>query len=511
MKNDEAAKAGAPTAEAEDTDINVATLGDFNPPAHLLSAAKAAWNAFISRFESREAAGEAIYTALFEAAPSLRSLFTTAKAVQAVKFMVSFQNIVSISHDAANLRALLETLGFQHMHLEVTVPRVNVFRDAILDMLEVELADKVTPEARDGLVALLNYLGGGLIYVRTQYSARLTILVDSWKQVNSKKDAKLPGMTPGHDAGASTSFEGALVPTNGHNGKGASKPGKDLNGDGSREGSLDNLMMDSPMALAGLPTTFADMFQINAAVMGYGKSASSWMVDVLDSLDALVMNAANGSREKEECDVLLLRLSKHPQGAVKLAEFKACMLAALRSMLPKDWTTQHEEAWTWLWNNVASMLQVNMGSPQIWEKALERTLPTIEGARLADLCRAIYAKFFELAPIGQDYFKQSSTRLHFIAGRIVEMTLELYRTPKKLVSEISALGLRHVGFGIPTELFSPFVTATVEVIRLCTTEDIVMDAFRWSLGLIAKILVRTITEGSTVVMKAINADRKSVV
>lgn len=52
---------------------------------------------------------------------------------------------------------------------------------------------------------------------------------------------------------------------------------------------------------------------------------------------------------------------------------------------------------------------------------------------------------------GQDYFKQSNTRLHFIADRATVMSLELLGEPWHMVDEISALGLRHVGYGIPTE------------------------------------------------------------
>lgn len=52
---------------------------------------------------------------------------------------------------------------------------------------------------------------------------------------------------------------------------------------------------------------------------------------------------------------------------------------------------------------------------------------------------------------GQDYFKQSNTRLHFIAERATQMGLELLGEPWQMVDEISALGLRHVGYGIPTE------------------------------------------------------------
>ena len=58
--------------------------------------------------------------------------------------------------------------------------------------------------------------------------------------------------------------------------------------------------------------------------------------------------------------------------------------------------------------------------------------------------------FFTAAPAGQDYFKQSNTYLHFIADRVIEMTLEIYQSPVKMVDDVSALGLRHVGSAIPT-------------------------------------------------------------
>jgi len=63
-----------------------------------------------------------------------------------------------------------------------------------------------------------------------------------------------------------------------------------------------------------------------------------------------------------------------------------------------------------------------------------------------------------------------SWRLHFIADRVIEMTLE-----------------------------------TCVVLSVTTDMDCI-EAFRWSLGLISKMLVRTIQEGSTIVMKAINSN-----
>jgi hypothetical protein len=67
-----------------------------------------------------------------------------------------------------------------------------------------------------------------------------------------------------------------------------------------------------------------------------------------------------------------------------------------------------------------------------------------------------------------------------------------------------------VGYGIPTEMFGPFVTACVEVIGSKTSDKTAVESYRWSLGLISKILVRTITEGSTIVMRAINQNSQKL-
>ena len=49
-------------------------------------------------------------------------------------------------------------------------------------------------------------------------------------------------------------------------------------------------------------------------------------------------------------------------------------------------------------------------------------------------------------------------------------------TPLKMVGDISALRLRHVSYGIPTELFGHFVSACLEMLRTHTKVDSVIDA-----------------------------------
>lgn len=72
-----------------------------------------------------------------------------------------------------------------------------------------------------------------------------------------------------------------------------------------------------------------------------------------------------------------------------------------------------------------------------------------------------------------------------------------------MTEQISALGLRHVGYGIPTHLIEPFANCFVEVLREnAPGEETALEGFQWSIGLVAKILIRVIQEGSTIVMKA---------
>merc|ERR1712066_861340 len=134
------------------------------------------WNTFMRSAESREAAGEAIYAALFDAAPSLQSLFKTPRAVMAMRFMNGLNNIIMNLLDPKASKVIVETLGFQHLDLEVTIPRVVIFRDAIIELLAVELGARLSKKAKEGFCTFLNYVGGSYIYVRVKFADRLKIL-----------------------------------------------------------------------------------------------------------------------------------------------------------------------------------------------------------------------------------------------------------------------------------------------------------------------------------------------
>lgn len=488
----QAAEREASSADAS-SEIKVNTLDELQMDTTMVQAVQSAWAAFCGGSGSREAAGNAIYQALYDGAPSLQSLFTTPRAVQAMRFINGLQDLVVKMSKPKELKVAIETLGFGHLNLEVTIPRVVVFRDAIVDLLEVELGPRFSPTAKDGWKALLNYIGGAIIFVKAHTSDRVKILVDSWKLVNNQeKDKFVREAEEEEDRGGVLTDDAEMTSEDKEE---AAKAAAQTKGNG--------------MMSQGVPTTYNDMFKVNAQVMGLTRG--QWMDEVLDCFDAIVTNAAQSDRLKQECDVLVLRISNTREDNVNLPEYKSCMLASLRSLLPKDWSTAHEVAWSWLWDNVERLLKKVLGQPVVWEEALTRLFDSIDENQGYEMRREIYNRFFAAAPTGQDYFKQSDTRLHFIATKVLDFTRELFHEPVRMVDDISALGLRHVGYAIPTELFGPFVTACIEVMGTLSTDQVALESFRWSLALISAMLVRTITEGSTIVMKAINCNSSKMV
>jgi uncharacterized membrane protein YgcG len=440
------------------------------------------WYGYINGCASRDAAGAAIYSALFDSAPSLQSLFKTPRAVMAMRFMNGISSMIEVLDDPVKLKTQVETLGFQHLDLEVTVPRVVIFRDAIVDLLVMEMGAKMSTLGQNAISAFLGYVGGAYIYIRKNYAERIRIIAKSWAIANNKTDEVDEEIH--HDDEQKQEVMEVQEKV-----------------EARTSGEISNNKM-----VTKVPTTFSEMFMFNSAVMGYG--ADFWMQEILTSFDAVVTNVSNSYRLQEECDVISLRLAKC-KGKINLPQYKAVMLASLRSLVPKDWNSAYEVAWGWLWENVERMLTSLLGRPAVMEQTLTRFLSSLDESTQDKIRRMVYSTFFEVAPAGQDMFKQSTTRLHFIADKILEMTVDLFRDPVRMCDDVSALGLRHVGYAPPTELFGPFVSSVLHVVKALTGDEKLEEAFSWSLGLISRMLVRTILEGSTIVMKAININSGS--
>ena len=73
---------------------------------------------------------------------------------------------------------------------------------------------------------------------------------------------------------------------------------------------------------------------------------------------------------------------------------------------------------------------------------------------------------------------RSQTRLRYIADRVLRSSYDMFHKAKEdMMDDLSALGLRHVGYGVPIELFAPFTDSSVIVMKSLISE-VAQDASR---------------------------------
>lgn len=265
----------------------------------------------------------------------------------------------------------MDIIGFKHLDLEVTIPRVEAVRGALLELIANELGLNWSQGKANGLIQVFNYIGGALIYTRSQYADRVKLLSSSWVKANrdrdkSKQKEKEAKEKARQEAKELRDKERAKV----ENGE------KDMEALAEEEIHEARIARRKKDKEQSVPKTFYDMFCFNAAVMDL---LEDWMYEVLDCFDNIVLNAGNSFRLQEECDVLSLKIAKLPgQEDMNLADFKAVMLSSLRSLLPKEWSGEHEAAWSWLWESVEALLGVQRGRLAQMEKQLARYFASLE-------------------------------------------------------------------------------------------------------------------------------------
>ena len=115
-EEEENAEADAKANSKAGMDVDTANFTELTLDASMVTATESAWKLFVSSAESREAAGEAIYAALFESAPSLQSLFVTPRAVQAMRFMNGLSFVV-----VRGLMAILSKSSITQLHSKISI------------------------------------------------------------------------------------------------------------------------------------------------------------------------------------------------------------------------------------------------------------------------------------------------------------------------------------------------------------------------------------------------------
>jgi len=385
----------------------------------------------------------------------------------------------------------LEYIALRHMNADITTADVEVFKGILLEVCASKLGGLMTPEFQFGLGQIIVAVGTSLAKTHEHYAQRLKLLTGCWKEVNVTEDDEA-------DGNAEEQHEHAEGHAEGH--EDAQQDQSDAALNNMEKGENDahgQWRKDDNM---NIPKTFAAMARFNAAVMGTGDRM--WFADLLYSMESLVPHIGNIDRVQEDCDVLTLTLAKYEK--VNLKEFRSVMFASLRSLLPSSWSLEHENAWSWFWSIVEKQVEEKRAIASHHNQCLKSFLARMDEEATNTFKLKVFDTFFANCEESQLYLRAANKRLMYIMGRILTIMGDIYSKTHQAVIALSGLGLLHAGHGVPEDLVRPFVAAFMLCIKEACPDESLYDGLWWTLDLIGRIFIRTLAEGSTPVIIAIN-------
>eukprot|EP00439_Symbiodinium_sp_Y106_P042510 s3805_g5.t1 len=466
---------------AENEDAFGEKMEQLKLPSQDVQILRSSWQQLMDAVgHDREQLGDVLYVGLTGSLAVLKDQFITPRAVMSLRLFNGFRVVVEKADDPAALLNFTETLAFKHLSYEVTQVRAGLVADTFLEVITQNVIEELPQGAGAVWRQILMYVGSAFRYVKQTYGKRLSVIQTDWDNIQNTANAE--------------DEESEVV------------------------------------------RSFPKMCAFSNEVMG--QPTEGWMEELLAVFCVLVERVGNPSHLVEECDLLSLAMVARSE-EIKFERFKPVMLAALRSLLPQTWSRAHEEAWEWLWATISRNLTESTMKVRAFKPYNAKLYAAMTDEHKETFRTTVYTKFFAKCVASQDLFKQSQTRLRYIADRVMAAAYDMMqRDTSEMVDDLSALGLRHVGYGVPIDLFGPFTDTCVEVIKpivlelpnsvtskkdmLCPADrahylpecelqqHMMIEGFRWSIGLVARILMRTITEGSTAVMQAIHADNSKL-
>jgi len=350
--------------------------------------------------------------------------------------------------------------------------------------------------------------------------AVLALISDSWEEVSKK--GKVEAKSTFDQEGDNASEQQATKNESGSKKKSSGgwfSFGRGKNDNGYNSASKEGAEHDKSMSLKNnnakgdkqfiIPQTFTEMVRLNAAMT----SANIQYINImLDEFGTLVRDTCRLGELQEQTDILAMRIAKDVKGVIKTSEFKVCMLASMRSLIPKRWDRQHEKAWLWLWDSIDTQLKLAMPLPAKYEVSVKRWINDEQDLKsLGDIGLKVWFRMFAKEPSAENVFKQSNERLKWIAVQALNSAVNIYANPTAVNTQMQALGLKHIMFRVKPHLFALFVACIDEELREMGTDKNVADGINWSLTVVACILARAVADGSTpILIAALTNDVKTL-
>jgi hypothetical protein len=258
-----------------------------------------------------------------------------------------------------------------------------------------------------------------------------------------------------------------------------------------------------------IPQSFEEMCILNASMLSVNLEFVKIMQSSFDRLMGAV-SKKDDVRLELEANLISLRIHKEVKETepIKIASFKMVMLASLRSLLPKSWSIEHDQAWTFFWELLSGMISEYQALPAKYEKAAVNLMSNMADAEHKEWGVGAFNRLFETQPGAEFFFKSSNARLNILAGKGLELAVEMYRDPMLTLNQTTSLGLRHVMYNVSIDFFEPFVHAIVEELKSRTPESewLGVEGVEYTLTLIATIMVNTINDGANPLLRAVIAN-----
>jgi len=256
------------------------------------------------------------------------------------------------------------------------------------------------------------------------------------------------------------------------------------------------------MSTHDVPQTFDDMIMFNAGIMGANLKFFELVLKIFDTL-VVAVTSSDQIRMLKEVRLLAMRLYARKMEHISFKEFKAAMLASLRSLLPSDWDSEHELAWGQMWDTVSNELSRCADCPKRYSRGTSSFINGLSDKEKTDLSMNVFKRIFLLEPQTEFFFKQNNMRLIFIVKKVLDFTINIYESPDKIHDELAALGLKHIMWQIPPQFFQPFIDCVLAEIETRGADQLVMEGLTWALQTVAAIMVHTIEDGSNPLLRAV--------
>jgi hypothetical protein len=251
-----------------------------------------------------------------------------------------------------------------------------------------------------------------------------------------------------------------------------------------------------------IPQTFKEMCLLNAGMTG----ANLKYIETVESCFERIVGATTQGdypRLESEANIMALRIHKDVKGKLVLREFKTCMLASLRSLLPKSWSISHEAAWSTMWDMVQAILTTTLPLPGKYEKAVNAAIADMSEEDKKKYGLNAFNRFFAKQKKAEDHFNTSNARLSVLAIHGLELCADIYKEPTRLCDMVTSLGLKHIMYNISVEYFDAFVEAMVEELECWVKDPNAVAGVEWAMTQIAAIMIYTIREGSNPLLQAV--------